>query len=197
MVGERGEAMAEPASDQPTDEQLIAIAREAGPAAKAAFGELVRRHQAWLVRLLQYLLGGRADADDVAQDVLVRAFEGLHAFRGEASFRGWLRVIATRQAYNHGRDRGRHHSKVRGARAEIEPFVRNGSGPVMARDAIGKVLEAIAYPFREILILRHVEELSVQQIAQMLDLGESAAKMRLSRARSSFWEAYEQMVNHD
>ena len=58
-----------------------------------------------------------------------------------------------------------------------------------ARDALLKVLDRLPYPDREVLILRHLEELSVEEIAAMLDIGRSAAKMRLKRARERFMAA--------
>lgn len=178
----------------PTDQALVAQAcANEGASGQRAFGVLVQRHQAWLVRLLEYLLGNRSDAEDVAQDVFVRAYQALGGFRGDASFRGWLRVIATRQAFNFRRDSGARHRRT--AEVEIAPYALNGSGPVMARDAVEKVLERISYPFREIIILRHLEELSVDQIGQMLGIGASATKMRLLRARQHFWNTYEELVH--
>ena len=183
------------AQERAAETALVETAREGGACGTQAFGELVKTHQSWLVRLLVYLLGNRGDAEDVAQEAFVRAFLSLRNFRGDASFRGWLRVIATRLAFNHRRDQ-----KTRRERTQevgVLPYVLNGSGPVMDRDAIAKVLERISYPFREILILRHVEEMAVDDIASLLDIGQSAAKMRLSRARAQFWQVYEEMVKHD
>jgi RNA polymerase sigma-70 factor (ECF subfamily) len=53
----------------------------------------------------------------------------------------------------------------------------------MARDVLGKLLVQLSYPYREVLTLRYLEEMDVLEIAKALDLGESAAKMRLKRAR--------------
>lgn len=182
-------------SDEIGEAELVVAARKKGRAGARAFETLVRQHQAWLVRFLQYLLGSRADAEDVAQEVFLRAFVSLDGYRGEGALQAWLRIIATRLAYNHRRDANTQRSKV--DRLDIDSYVLNGSGPVMARDAIEKVLELMSYPFREVLILRHVEELSLDGIATMLGLGESAAKMRLSRARAQFWQLYEDMVQHE
>jgi RNA polymerase sigma-70 factor (ECF subfamily) len=56
-----------------------------------------------------------------------------------------------------------------------------------ARNLLEQVLPKLSYASREVLVLRYVEELSIAEIASMLNLGESAAKMRLSRAREEFW----------
>ena len=53
------------------------------------------------------------------------------------------------------------------------------------------MLGELAYPYREIMVLRFVEELPIKEIARVLEIGESAAKMRLSRARAEFQRTYE------
>ena len=174
--------------DHVGESSLVARARAGGSDGHAAFRVLVERHQAWLVRYLYYVLGSMADAEDVAQDALVRAYEALPTFRGDAGFRTWLRRIATRLAYNHRRDartRQRYHDHDR---AVVSRFAPGPAEATEARDTLVKVLHALPYPYREILILRHVEALSVAEIAAVLDIGLSAAKMRLSRARDAFWD---------
>jgi RNA polymerase sigma-70 factor (ECF subfamily) len=64
---------------------------------RAAFGELVRRHQGALRAFLWRLAGGAAAADDLAQDTLIRAYERIGGFRGNAAFRTWLFAIAWRE----------------------------------------------------------------------------------------------------
>jgi RNA polymerase sigma-70 factor, ECF subfamily len=174
--------------------ERIRRAQVAGPRRAQAFEELVREHQAWLVRVLEYLLGNKGDAEDVAQEVFLKAFAALPKFRGDSSFRTWLRVIATRLAFNHRRDNKLR--RERNAEVELDPYVLNGSGPVMHRDSLEKVMGELSYPFREILILRHVEELALSEIGKLLDLGASATKMRLARARGEFWRTYEEMIEN-
>jgi RNA polymerase sigma factor (sigma-70 family) len=61
---------------------------------RAAFSELVRRREAWLRALLRRLTGNAAEADDLAQDVFIRAWRRLHSLRQPAAFGGWLRRLA-------------------------------------------------------------------------------------------------------
>ncbi len=174
------------------EHRLIDLALAGGPAGRAAFGDLVRANQVWLVRLLFYLLHDMGSAEDVAQEAFVRAHRGLPHFRRDSLFRGWLRRIATRLAFNHRRDattRANYELKVE--RSQLMPPPGRA---VEAHDALLKVLVAVPYPYREILLLRFVEELSVLEIASALDIGESAVKMRLSRARAAFGEHYSEMV---
>ncbi len=181
---------------QRTDEELVRLLPRRDARARVAFNELVSRHQAWLVRYLSYVVGGQGlDPEDIAQDVFVRAYLAAHRFRAKSSFKTWLRAIATRQAYNSARD-----SKTRRRYEDLlelpHDHQRSAERAIASREALMRVLDALPYPYREILILRHVEELGVRDIAEVLNIGVSAAKMRLSRARDAFWKAYDQRVSH-
>jgi hypothetical protein len=75
--------------DTTSDDELVATARRRGPKGEAAFALLVRKHQHWLVRYLLYLLGNRQDAEDVAQESLVRAYLAIATLEKGGSFRSW------------------------------------------------------------------------------------------------------------
>jgi RNA polymerase sigma-70 factor, ECF subfamily len=167
------------------ESELIRSFRLGGKSGDEAYSELVRRYQSQIVRLVGYLLGDPAEAEDVAQEAFVKAFMARETFDRGDNFAGWIRTIATRVAFNCRRDsatRERYHA------AFAEPFdglhaVDDGE----VRNLLANVLRKLSYAYREILVLRYVEELSVQEIGEILDLGESATKMRLLRAREEFW----------
>jgi RNA polymerase sigma factor (sigma-70 family) len=71
-----------------------ALVEAAASGSREAFDELVRRHQAAIVTLVRALTGGRDDAEDLAQEVFVRAWRSLRGFRGESAFRTWLHRVA-------------------------------------------------------------------------------------------------------
>ena len=159
-----------------------------------AFHILAARYEAWLVRYLIYLLGHRGNAEDVAQETLVRAYRHIGDFRG-GSVQGWLRRIATRLAFNHGRDRK---TRRRYEDASVASAVTVSAPDDLGnRDAVLKVPGRLAYPYREIVLLYHVEELSIVEIADLLGIGKSAAKMRLSRARAQFFEVHEEITSDE
>lgn len=167
------------------EHELIRSFRSAGKSGDEAYAELVRRYQAQIVRLVGYLLGDPAEAEDVAQEAFVKAFMARDTFDRGDNFAGWIRTIATRVAFNCRRDtatRERYHA----AFAEPAEPVRSGDDGEV-RDLLANVLTRLSYAYREILVLRYVEELSVQEIGEVLELGESATKMRLLRAREEFW----------
>lgn len=90
----------------PEDEDSAAVARaQRGDA--AAFGDLATKHRASLVRVVHRYVKHADDAEDVAQRALLRAFEKIDTFRGEAPFRTWLFRIAVNLAQNHVRGRDR------------------------------------------------------------------------------------------
>jgi RNA polymerase sigma-70 factor (ECF subfamily) len=161
-----------------SDSDLVSAVREGGRDAVGAYEELVRRHQRAAVRLATYLLSGSDEGEDVAQEAFVRAFTHLGSARPDTTFGPWLRTIVTRLCFNHRRD-----ARVRRGEDESEPGAK---APSSARSAVEWTLSQLAYPYREILILRFVEEMSIEEIAETLGLGASAAKMRLSRARERF-----------
>ncbi len=168
------------------DSALVSLAREGGKPGVRAYDELVRRHQGRALRLAVYLLGDSSDGEDVAQDAFVRAYLSLPRAAPDTSFGAWLRTIVTRLSFNHRRNR-----KVRPT-AELDPEAHPGGPlPSSARSAVEWTLEQLPYPYREILILRFVEGLSIEEIATTLDVGLSAAKMRLVRARERFSEVYQ------
>jgi RNA polymerase sigma-70 factor, ECF subfamily len=177
-----------------TEHDDAALVREAagrGLAGQLAFERLVDRHQLWLVRLLTHLLGNRSDAEDVAQDAFVRAFLAIEECGDGSRFRGWLRVMARRLAFNHRRDAKTRARYEEGSGVLGSTSVDPAAGVLEGRDLLVQSLGELSYPYREIMVLRFVEELPLKDIAEILEIGESAAKMRLQRARGEFQRSYE------
>ncbi len=173
------------------DATLVRTAAGRGLAGQLAFEALVDRHQQWLVRLLTHLLGSRSDAEDVAQDAFVRAFLAIEECGDGARFRGWLRVMARRLAFNNRRDAKTRARYEEGGAALTPERVESAASSLEGREMLVQVLSELSYPYREIMVLRFVEEMPLGDIAELLEIGESAAKMRLQRARGEFQRLYE------
>jgi RNA polymerase sigma-70 factor (ECF subfamily) len=142
-----------------------------------------------MVRLLVSLLGARGEAEDVAQEAFTKAYLGLARYRNDGPIRAWLRVIATREAFNARR-------KTR-ERVLDDPDRRPDVGApdpgfdgLMARDTVLTVLERMPYAWREALVLRHVEEMEIGELAALWETSPAAVKMRLTRARQRFAEIH-------
>jgi RNA polymerase sigma-70 factor (ECF subfamily) len=167
----------------------VQVAKSGGIPGRTAFDQLILRHQGWLLRYLVYLLGDPGAADDVGQESFVRAFLGLRDLRDGRTFRAWLRQTATRLAFNHHRDRATR-SRYEGQAATEATCEPRMEQRLAQRQAILWVLDQLPADYRAILVLFYVEELTLREIADVLDIGESAAKMRLSRARKAFRPLY-------
>ena len=171
------------------DGELVRRARKGGAEGGSAFSELVSRHEGAIVRLLRHLLGSLSDAEDVAQEVFVRAYKAIESVPDADTVRPWLRVVATRLAFNYKRDR-----KTRRRYHDQAPLPEGVPFRPAERAHLERSLEDLSYPYREILVLRYIEELQVKEIAGLLGLGESAARMRLMRAREAFGAVYEKLL---
>ena len=165
-----------------------------------AFSGLIRAHQARVRLLCLAFLGNAAEADDAAQDIFVRAFQGLESFKGDASFETWIVRIADNHCLDLLRARKRHRTESLDALLEehgdvFESFLSrfntaNESPPYTPHDLdlLGRLFAALPEQDREILILREVERLPYETIADRLHCSLDAVKGRLKRSRQSLIE---------
>lgn len=181
-------AAAEPASyaDRP-DEWLVEQCREADDF--AAFAELVRRYRAPVFRLAVSILGqGFApDAEDVAQEVMVRVHRSLGSFRGEARFGSWVYRIAFNQALNvkaHARYRAPHVSdQALAATPSPERGPEDRVQDERRRQALVELVGELPEVYQSALRLHYWLGASMSEIATMLDVPENTVKSYLHRAR--------------
>jgi RNA polymerase sigma-70 factor (ECF subfamily) len=177
------------------DHALVALIRNRGTGWQSAFSILVYRHRDELMRLCQARLANRHDAEDAVQETILRAYRGVNGFKGDASFRTWVRAIAQNQCNTLAARRARHvmgnHVRVL---IELEQNLRLGRERP-SKSAVRRVhrtLEGLSQPSRDVLMLRFFSGLSIEQIAYTLGIGLSAAKMRLYRASEQFASGYRQ-----
>ena len=171
----------------PDDEALI---RAAQGGDRAAFGDLVRRHQRAVYRVAYGLTRNPSDADDLAQEAFVRAYQAIGRFRvGEPLF-PWLARIVTNLAFTLFRSRRRRPETA------LEPLVEAGrqfgsdddpaeSAARSERETMIQAAFAELKPDHQaVLTLRVVEEMSYEQIAGVLRVPVGTVMSRLSRARA-------------
>jgi RNA polymerase sigma-70 factor (ECF subfamily) len=180
----------EPRPSAPTpeglpDEDLMARAR-AGDG--EAFGEFVRRHTAsvhrWMARAV-----GEQDADDLTQEVFLKAYRGLERFRGDAPARAWLAAIADNAVKNRYRALGR----FRRIFSPADPAAREDAAETRdpeenahsgeSRRFVAEALKRIPAEFRMPVVLRDLEEWSYEEIALSLSLPIGTVKSRIARGR--------------
>ena len=164
---------------------LVAAARSGD---RAAFEALVRATSADTYTLAYRLLGNEEDARDVVQETYLRAYKGIERFRGESQFSTWLyRITANCAATYLGRRTRHRHEELNDETpvADTSPD-RDPQGLAMAsnlRDRLSVALEDLPPRLKAVIVLRDVYDLPHEAIAAELGISESAAKVRLHRAR--------------
>ena len=163
---------------------LVALAKEGD---QQAFEELVRRTYSDSYTLALRLTGDEDDARDVVQESYLRAFRGLKRFRGDAQFTTWLYRITANCASNQLRRRARHrHEELDEAAGPVVDDANDPAALADAADLRARVEGALAElpdRLRAVVVLRDVYDLPHEAIAAELGISESAAKVRLHRAR--------------
>lgn len=167
-----------------------------------AFEQLVQLYQKRILADCCYLTRDEQDAEDLAQEVFVKAFFGLRHFEGRSSFRHWLQRIKVHHCLNHLKKSRGHASVSIGEEAEedfeqlrVAPTAERAVEASEDRARIHGILNSMPATLRVPLVLRDMDEFSYEEIAASLGLGLSAVKMRVKRARERFRRLY-QGVEH-
>jgi len=168
-----------------------ALVDDAVEGSREAFDELVRRYQTPIVNLARVMTAGSADAEDLAQDVFVRAWRGLASFRGESSFRTWLYRVAINVIQSHrGRATRLRRLFVAGpASEEAEDPIESAADPddleqrVLDRDAIDRALATLPEDLRLAVTLRDVQGLDYRAIPDGTGTPMGTVESRIFRAR--------------
>ncbi len=180
-----------------------AIVAELKAGSEAAFEWLIAHYNQPVYSLVYRVLDDPSDAADTTQEVFIKVFRGIKNFNANASLKTWIYRIALHEAFNQRRWWFRH----RGRETSIEPGL-NGydDSPGVAikdtlvdetrsplenvfdeelRSRIETELRAVPEPFRSTVILRDIEELSYEEIAEVLDVSLGTVKSRLMRGREA------------
>lgn len=178
----------------PTDVELVERFRGGE---RRAFDEIVRRYQDRVYTLCRRWLDDPQAAEEVAQDVWVALFRSLTGFRGEARLSTWIfRVTVNhcknRRLYRHRRAWGRHDALGPATDDDVPERQLADEGPIAdgvlaqaeAEQLLAGALDALDDDHRQILLLRDVEDLAYEEIAEILDLPRGTVKSRIHRARA-------------
>ena len=189
------------------DEQSFVEELKSG--SEQAFALLIAQYSHSVYSLIARSLRDPADAADVTQDVFVKVFRNISSFHGEASLRTWIYRIALREASNQRRWWSRHkrqeltidepHENDEGetfcladalAAADASPFDNAANAEVQRR--IEAALATLPDAFREVVVLREVEGLGYEEIAEILKVTVGTVKSRLARGRAGLRKALEE-----
>ncbi len=165
-----------------------------------AFGLLVERYQRRVFSLVFHLVRRRDEVEDIAQEIFTKAFLGIRAFNFQSSFITWLSRVSVNHCYDYLRrhrasrvsyywqmtEEGQRALEARAESSEREAM--DVEQQIALRDLVNKLLSRAPTADRLILGLRELDDMSVEEIASILNLKEGTVKVRLHRARKRMLE---------
>ena len=180
------------------------LVRRARHGDEAAWHEMVDQHGTYLYRLAFSLVGNAADAEDVLQETFAGALRHLPDFEGRASVKTWLSRILVRQAARCHRSRGRHGaasledpSGASQGSALSKPSAAPRGNPSDMRMDILAVLEGLSPEYREVIVLREMQGMSYEEIADVLGVPCGTVESRLFRARQILKERLKDYMTYN
>lgn len=195
--------MSELASSSPLVNEEALIVAELKSGSEEAFAWLIARYSQPVHSLVYRMLDDPSDAADTTQEVFIKIFRGIRGFNSNSSLKTWIYRIALHEASNQRRWWFRH----RGRETSIEPsddsradhrtisllevISDSSKSPLDSvfdselRDRVEVELRAVAEPYRTTVILRDIEDLSYEEIAEVLGVSLGTVKSRLMRGREA------------
>lgn len=153
------------------------------------FEILLRRHNQRVYRVARGVLGDDAQAEDLAQEAWVRAYQHLGEFEGRARFSTWLVRIVLHEGWARSR-KSKRFEPIADENETSEEYMSAAPDPESRalgsemRGYLESAVDSLPDSYRVVLMLRDVEELSTAEVAETLGLSENAVKVRLHRARA-------------
>jgi RNA polymerase sigma-70 factor, ECF subfamily len=190
----------------PWSQDEVELVTELQGGSAAAFDWLVTHYSRSVYSLVVGMVSESSDAADITQDVFLKAFRGIRGFRRGSSLKTWLYRIAIREALNHRRWLWRHHRQQDSidldpatghASIEIEdegstPFDQAACHEV--QQAVQRALQSVPEVFRSAVILRDLEGMSYEEVAEVLNVSVGTVKSRILRGRRMLREILEPVL---
>lgn len=188
------------------DEAELVTGLQAG--SESAFDYLVTYYHASVYNLVYGILSDSSDAADVTQEIFLRVFRGIRGFRRGSSLKTWLYRVSVRQALNHRRWCWRHHRNQISIDVESEegrspalelhdaeatPFEQLAAQEVQA--TVRRALSQVPALFRSAIILRDLEGLSYDEVAEVLEVSTGTVKSRILRGRRLLKEILDPLLS--
>lgn len=181
---------------QISDIQLVELVKQASDGNRFAFEQLIDRYQGDIYRMIYYRIRVRMDAEDLTQDVFTRAFRSVSRLREPDRFRSWLFRIAVNRVNDYLRKK-----KVRSIfkSSDENPDIQPEANPFQEQPEaleqvlkvdfwrqVGRIAKKLSKMEREVFMLRFLDNLNINEIAQALKKSESTVKTHLYRALTKF-----------
>ncbi|MGQ9486879.1 MAG: RNA polymerase sigma factor [Armatimonadota bacterium] len=161
----------------------------------SAFEELYHRYQSYVYNVVYGVVQDPDDARDITQDVFLHVYDSLSRFRGGSALSTWLYRVAVNAAITHVRKQKRHPQIPLDAlhefRADIDAEPEQQMARMETQQAVHELLSQLPEQQRTVLILRYFQELSLEEIAEVMNCSVAAVKVRLHRARHNFRRLHE------
>jgi RNA polymerase sigma-70 factor (ECF subfamily) len=181
----------------PATNEDASLVAELQAGSEEAFTYLLGVYQNPVFNLVSRILENPVEAPDVLQDVFIKVFKGIRQFHGDSSLKTWIYKIAVHEASNHRRGwRRRHwHEPMsiddRGADTALAAAEARASGETPYRlleqaerqELLRRALASLAQSYRTVVVLREIEGLAYDEIAQVTGMAEGTVKSRLTRGR--------------
>lgn len=180
-------------SDLEPDDALVARLQRGDD---SAFEAIVRGHGGRLLSVARRFLGNNEDAQDAVQDTFIRAFKAIHTFEARAQLHTWLHRILVNSALMKLRERRRRPTES--IEALLPTYTADGHQAVSSRDwsdavlerketaaIVRQAIERLPDLYREVLVLRDIEEKDTAEAAALLGTTSNVVKVRLHRARQA------------
>ena len=185
------------------DAQELEWIRQAQLGNREAFGSLVERFQRRVFALVFRLTGERDQVEDLAQEIFIKAFRAMGSYSFAASFGTWLSRIAVNHCYDFLRHRRATAGRCESLGDAVETIdsqavLTGGLGPdpeqaALLRDLTSKLLARAPQDDRVVLVLKELEGLSIEEIAEILGVRTGTVKVRLHRARQRMLEDFRRL----
>lgn len=178
------------------DDQLVLLCLNRGQRNDRPYQELFRRHNKMVWHICYRFLGNGSDAEDMTQEVFFKAYRNLEKFEGRSLFKTWIYRIAVNTCQNELRRRSRRPQESQTELEVATEFIPSAEtvdqtyDQLALSELLADALNALRSSEREIIILKDVEERPYADIADIMNISLSAAKMRVQRARLALQREY-------
>lgn len=192
-------------SERDVDAKLVARV-QAGD--KAAFDLLVLKYQRKILRLLSRMLRDQSEIEDVMQEAFIKAYRALPQFRGDSAFYTWLYRIAINTARNWMASQSRrpsspslHQSEDGETFDEIDNLIDNNTPESLLAsreiaESVNETIQALPAELRTAIVLREIEGLSYEEIAQAMGCPIGTVRSRIFRAREAIASKLRPIIDH-
>ena len=179
-------------NNEQSDEE--AIIRKCLDGDADSYSILVDRYKAMVYNVAYRMLGDGDSAKDIAQDSFIAAYAGLRQFRSSSKFSSWLYSIVLNKCRDHLRATKETVSTddIADLRPDSGISPEQAAAAGQSRDILQQALATLPEEYREVLILKHIEELDYREIAAITGMGITALKVRAHRAREMLRKSLEE-----